>query len=184
MSGLTWAHGEIHAVAYVQPKRCPCPFHRFLCRDLASLGADPASRRLLKRQQAAGARSARWITPRSLRCQHSFRLGSRSQRCARARSDMIWALSAVSLVRFCSWALSSAPGSSVTQPATNTASPAIRQRRVIVRWLCEKGNCRILFSCRRLVCLIAAAVRIAAVLRRRVGCRRRLREHGFVAQIP
>lgn len=31
---------------------------RGLCRDLASLGAEPASRRLLKRQQAAGARSA------------------------------------------------------------------------------------------------------------------------------
>lgn len=124
-----------------------------------------------------------WITPKSLHRQHSLRLGSRSQRCARARSDMIWALSAVSLVRFCSWALSSELRSSVTQPATNIVSPAIKLRRIIVRWHREKGKFCILFSFRRPVCLIAAAVRIAADLRRGARCRRRLREHGAVPKI-
>jgi hypothetical protein len=73
-------------------------------------------------------------------CQHSLRVGSRSQRCARARSEMIWAFSAVSLVRFCSWALSSEEYPSSTQPTGKTVKTATKPRRVTARWPCEMGN--------------------------------------------
>jgi hypothetical protein len=49
---------------------------------------------------------------------------------------MIWALSAVSLVRFCRWALfnlSDEELSSCIHPATKTVTAATTKRRVVVR---------------------------------------------------